>query len=60
MTCQHKPKEEPLQYCYAVDLKDTLRRYPGKFIPPETEDGRAVASFLLDCMHQHLQQKENP
>ena len=30
MTCQHKPKEEPLQHCYVVDLKDILRRYPMK------------------------------
>jgi len=44
----------------AIDHTESARRYPGKFIPPETEDGRAVASFLLDCMHQHLQQKEKP
>jgi hypothetical protein len=47
MTCQHKPKEEPLQYCYAVDLKDTLRRYPMK--------PKQRAEYL-----KYLQQKENP
>ncbi len=50
MTCQHKPKEEPLRNCYVNDVAGIARRYP---MPPEAEDAQLIALMRhLDALDE--------
>ena len=50
MTCQHKPKEEPLLNCYVNDVADIARSYP---MTPEAEDAQLIALMRhLDALDE--------